>query len=394
MYKHLMIMEFALSSLYRRKYKNLLMLAVYSLVVFLLSSLVLLTDSLKTEAVMLTQESPQLIVQRLKGGRHDLILREYAAKIHEIRGVDRVSPRFWGYYFDPATRSNYTFWGADEMGQDLKWLEQGEFSGNFTGRRKEDQTLPCIIGQGIADLRFIGIDDLIPVMGSDGNLYVLKVSGVFNPNSSILTNDMIVMGIDTIKTLFEIPENMATDIAVYVRNQRETDMIGRKIQQLFPSVRIITKQQIQNTYKALFSWRSGLMAALLLSSIAAFAILTWDKALGATDYEKKEIGVLKAVGWNTAEVLELKFFEGAAISATAFLTGLIFACVHVFYAGGILFEPVLRGWSVLFPKLKPLPVIDIYNLLAIWFLSVVPYMASTIIPFWKTAVTDPEMVMK
>lgn len=367
------------------------MIIVYSMTVFLLASLVLLTDSLKTESIAMLEASPELIIQKLKGGRHDLIPENYALRIAEIRGVNNVLPRYWGYYFDPASRANYTFWGANEIDHNIKAVVEGRF---FSQRKKKDKTFPCVIGQGVSEIRFIGINDFIPVKGSDGKLYVLKVSGIFDSQSSILTNDLIIMGHDTIKTIFEIPENMATDLAVQVKNPREIDTVALKIQKLFPSVRIISRKQIRNTYEALFSWRSGLMASLLLSSIAAFAILTWDKALGATETEKKEIGILKAVGWNTPEVLELKFFEGAAVSAVSFITGMTLAYVHIFYWGGFLFVPILRGWSILFPKLTPLPYIDTVNILTIMFLSVFPYIASTIIPFWKTAVTDPDMVMK
>ena len=394
MYKHLMILELALSSIWRRRYRNLLMIMVYAIIIFMFASLVFLTDSLKTEAFELLRESPPLIVQKLKGGRHDLIPEQYAQKIIRIRGVGKVSPRYWGYYFDPATQANFTFWGADTIEPRLHSIVEGRFFSDADKTPPDDRTLACVIGQGVSDIRFIGLNDVLPVTGSDGNLYVLRVSGIFTSPSRILTNDLIVMGIGSLKTIFEIPENMATDLAVQVRNSREIDTVARKIQALFPSVRVISKNQIRNTYKALFGWRSGLTAALLFTSVAAFAILAWDKALGATDSERKEIGILKAVGCNTSEVLALKFYEGLAISAMAFLTGLMLAYIHVFYWGGVLFVPVLRGWSVLFPKLRPVPYIDIYNIMAIIFLGVFPYIASTIIPFWKAAVTDPDVVMK
>ena len=67
------VIDFTLSLLWRRKGKNLALLFVYSAVVFLLASVVLLTDSLKKEASIILQDSPEMIVQRMPGGHHDLI---------------------------------------------------------------------------------------------------------------------------------------------------------------------------------------------------------------------------------------------------------------------------------------------------------------------------------
>jgi ABC-type lipoprotein release transport system permease subunit len=390
-----MILEFALSSMARRKYKNAMIVVVYTMLVFLFASLLFLTDALKKEAAILLKESPELIVQRLNLGRHELIPIDYIAAIRKIRGVGKVTPRFWGYYYDPPIETNYTFWGADEIPEEITALVEGAFYSSLEKNKdKNDQKLPCIIGQGIAEARLIDVDGIIPILGADGDVHVLKVVGIFKAQSTILTNDLVVMGVEDIKMIFDIPDGMATDLTVAVRNQNELDTVSRKIQGLFPSVRIVSKDQIQSTYNALFGWRSGLMAALLLSSIAAFAILIWDKALGISDNEKNEIGVLKAVGWDTSDILELKFCEGISLSLFSFLAGTIGACIHVFYFGGILFVPVLRGWSVLFPEFHPLPEINIYRIAIIMIFTVFPYLAATIIPSWKVATTDPHGVMR
>ena len=41
-----------------------------------------------------------------------------------------------------------------------------------------------------------------------------------------------------------------------------------------------------------------------------------------------------------------------------------------------------------------IPAISIYRLFVLGFLTVVPYVAATVAPSWKAAVTDPEEVMR
>ena len=53
---------------------------------------------------------------------------------------------------------------------------------------------------------------------------------------------------------------------------------------------------------------------VLSGALFAFIILAWDKATGLSAEEKREIGILKAVGWETSDILLMKFWEGAAVS--------------------------------------------------------------------------------
>ena len=55
---------------------------------------------------------------------------------------------------------------------------------------------------------------------------------------------------------------------------------------------------------------------------------------------------------------------------------------------------VLRGWSVLFPAFQPPPDLSIHKIVVIMIFTVAPYLAATIIPSWKVAITDPDQVMK
>jgi ABC-type lipoprotein release transport system permease subunit len=137
-----------------------------------------------------------------------------------------------------------------------------------------------------------------------------------------------------------------------------------------------------------------MMLTIFASSLIAFSILAWDKATGISGEEKREIGILKAIGWDTADILELKFWEGMAISVTSFLLGAIAAFIHVFLLGAPLLARILKGWSVIFPDFRVTPHFDLYQIFVIAFLTIVPYVASTIVPSWKAAITDPETIMR
>ena len=98
--------------------------------------------------------------------------------------------------------------------------------------------------------------------------------------------------------------------------------------------------------------------------------------------------------WETADVIRLKFWEGALLSLSAFLLGYLTAYAHVFYFSAALFEPVLKGWAVLYPDFNPIPAVDGLQIATLFFFTVFPYTLATIVPIWRSAIADPEAVMR
>ena len=132
----------------------------------------------------------------------------------------------------------------------------------------------------------------------------------------------------------------------------------------------------------------------LSGSILGFFILAWEKASGLSGEEKREIGILKAVGWETSDILKMKFWEGAILSLTSFLIGYLAAFWHVFSHTAVMFEPVLKGWSVLYPDFKLAVHINEFQIATLFFFTVFPYILATLIPVWRAAIIDPAEVMR
>ncbi len=69
----------------------------------------------------------------------------------------------------------------------------------------------------------------------------------------------------------------------------------------------------------------------------------------------------------------MKFWEGALISLTAFLLGYLAAYLHVFRFSSRLFEPVLKGWSTLYPHFDLSPAVDGFQVATLFLFTVFPY---------------------
>jgi len=367
------ILDFTLGSLLRRRGKSLALLIVYSLVIFMLASVIFFTHAIKKEAAVVLEGAPEMIVQRLIAGRHDLIPKSYADTIREIKGVYAVNGRLWGYYYDPTNGANYTLMVDSDL---------------------NDTAGSIVIGKGVA--RNLPGDNYgaIPLKASDGSYLFLKVGGILPAESELVSADLILMSEKDFRLMFGIPDEYVTDITLQVRNPKEYTTVATKISQLLPDSRPILKEEILRTYDAVFDWRAGILIVILLGSILAFLILAWDRSAGLSVEEKHETGILKALGWETSDILLMKFWEGVAISLTSFLVGILAAYVHVFFFASGLFEPVLKGWSVLYPEFRLTPFIDGYQVATLFLLTVVPFTIATIIPAWRTATIDPDTMMR
>lgn len=371
--RQLYYIDFTVSSLMRRKWKNLSLVLVYSLVIFMIASVLFFGDAIRKEAAAVLSNAPQMTVQSTIAGRHDLIPVKYGEAIEDIRGVQTVRARLWGYYYHPAAGATYTVMAPPEP---------------LCGDTE------AVVGGAVLRTWSTIDGNRLFFKAHDGAAIVLSVTDTIDSDSELVSADLILVTENTFRRLFGVSEGFATDLAVWIRNPLEEATIADKIVTLFPDTRPILKREIERTYASLFDWRSGYILVLLSGAFLAFVIFAWDKATGLSAEEKGEIGILKALGWDTSDILLLKFWEGAVICLTAYLLGVAGAYVHVFVAAAPLFEHALKGWSVLYPAFRLHPEISGYQLGVVFALAVLPYTLITILPAWRVSVTDPDQVMR
>lgn len=383
------IIDYSLSSLWRRRFKSLGVMVVFAGVIFLLASFQMTTKALTNAASDILAFAPEITIQKMKAGRQESIPLEYKEKLAVILGIRAITPRIWGYYFNETSGANYTVLGLDPFSMPL---------GDQLGEAIDTGALPldheAVLGQGVfAELAGGGDAVIFSLFRPDLSLKTFSRAGVFKAETNILTYDTLFMNLDDARDLFALPADMATDLCVTVANPNEVQTIAKKIAALLPDTRVVTRQQIQKTYQGVFGWRSGFASICLLTALAAFIIFAWDKASGLTPEERKEISILKIIGWQTSDVLTLRFWEGVIVSTVSFVVGYTLAYVHVSFFEASLFRPVLLGWSVLHPALRLVPSVELGETLLILCLTVVPYLAATIIPAWRAAIIPADSAL-
>jgi ABC-type lipoprotein release transport system permease subunit len=289
--------------------------------------------------------------------------------------VRKKEGRLWGYYYDPLRKANYTV---------------------MAHASAKDRVAPGRIAVGPAVARGLGltIDARMSFQTYSGKPLWLTVAEILPQDSELLSADLVLMSEQDFRELFDYPAGQYTDIVISVANPREVQNVAAKIASRLPDSRAILREEILRTYESIFNWREGIVLVLLAGAVLSFAIFALEKASGLSADEKREIGILKAIGWETGDVIKMKLWEGALVSLTAFLLGYVAAYLHAFRFSSLLFEPVLKGWSTLYPRFELSPVVDGFELATLFFFTVFPYALAIVVPIWRTAVTDPDSVMR
>lgn len=389
--RQLNIADYALSGFIRRLGRNSVVVFIFALVIFMVASFSLTTTSLKHSASRLLTTVPDITVQQMSAGRQAALSVTVIEKLDGIFGIRSMEPRVWGYYFDENNGANYTVIGHANFSDKARIAGLGI---DFLPALKLDADAdPAVLGRGVRENLELGERRTFSLFRPDLSVQSFITVGTFSAETSMVTDDLIIMDLDSARELFGLGPDDITDLLVDVANPLEIDTIADKIGERLAGVRVVTSERIKKTYRVAFGWRSGFGLACLFGAVAAFFIFAWDKASGLTPAQQQEVAILKALGWHTEDVITLRFWESLIISALAFCFGYLGAWMHLLFFDGMLFRPLLLGWSVLKPPLSLVPVFSFADLLLIFSLSVLPYLAATVIPAWQSATIRPDSVI-
>jgi lipoprotein-releasing system permease protein len=370
--RHLRIVAYTVGSLRRRWRKNAVLVWVYGLVIFTLASVVFLTQSLTQGSVAALSAAPEIMVQRLSAGRHGLTPVGEAAALTKIVGVRAALPRLWAYHTDHASGETL-----------LLRVPEGS-------HLPEDE---AAAGSELLRRRGVAVGGMLRLGGHAGE-QALRVSAVADTATALESAALVNVSEAAFRALTGMPRGYATDVVLRVRNRRELPTIATKISESRPDTRPIIRDELVRTYTSVFNWRSGVIIAALLVPVLAFILFAWDKAAGLSPDERREIGILKAIGWETSDVILLKFYEAVAVSLLAFVLGAGLAIASLAVPGPLAVLPALLGWSTLYPFFRPTAAVGAYQVATLFFLAVFPYLVATVVPAWRAATTDPDLVMR
>uniref|UniRef100_UPI002867B677 FtsX-like permease family protein n=1 Tax=Sulfurovum sp. TaxID=1969726 RepID=UPI002867B677 len=166
-----------------------------------------------------------------------------------------------------------------------------------------------------------------------------------------------------------------------------------KLSSFHYDLHVVNKNDVRKSYENLYNYKGGIFLILYLIVLSTFALLLYQRYSLVYSSEKRNIGLLRALGWSINDVLKLKFMETFIVLFISFIVGVFIAYIYVFVFSAPLLKEVFLGGQNLQNTLSFVPVIDFSVLSSIFLIYAVPFIAAVLIPVWKISVTNPKEAM-
>jgi ABC-type lipoprotein release transport system permease subunit len=293
--RHLNLLRGAAESLDRHRVRGVVtvMCLVAAVVPYLAALWV--QEGVRAEAVMSITGGPDLYVASSAFGQNAAVPLSIVPSVRSIPGVRTVRPRITGRLF--VGRRLVTLVGVDDPTAALAMVPDAAPAPLAAG-----QTL---VGAGVAKDLGLKRGDGFAIEGS--RLVSLQVTEVFGPASGIHAAGMVVVTLADAAAIFGIDDH-ASDLLVWVEPGAE-ERVANAVREALPRARVQTRELVQRYVTHGLSLRAGAFAALNIAALAlAVPALLITSGMGLAE-RRREIGILKATGWSTEEVLEIAFLE-------------------------------------------------------------------------------------
>ncbi|MDK2062015.1 FtsX-like permease family protein [Aliarcobacter butzleri] len=391
--KNSVFFNFIFLLLVKHKSKHFAIFLISIFIVFLTSSILFIKNSLQKEISQALENQSDFIIQKTVANKIKDIDTSLIDEFYEINGVSKVTQRVYGQYYFMPENVYFTIIGIDffeeTTNQDLKELL------NFLNISKFLEKDSMIIGNGVKKvLDKYAYFDSYDFKLENENSKNIKIFKDLPKEANLIANDLIIMDINIAKKILDIKPDFATDIVLDVPNPLERQNVKEQILLKESNIRILQKDELKKEYENMFNYKGGIFLILFIVVIFTFILVLYQRYSMISSNDKREIGILKAVGWSIKDIIKLKIIENFIVAFKAFIIGVIFAYIFVF----ILQAPVLKNIFIGFSNIKNDFILNqnikISNLITLFLFFMVPFLSAVLIPVWKIAVIDATKSMK
>ena len=228
------LLSFATSAVWRRRGRALGLGLGLALTVTLIAAILFVTESLRAEAVRANAALPDVVVQRLVGGRPTVMSLEDGGKLEGIDSVRAVRPRVWGYLFVPALQGNVTIVGVSANASPLD-VAHGSLA---QGRDLTHASHEMVAGARLAHDLGLAIGDELQLPSAQRSP-PLRLVGTFSSAVEIYTADVLLCDDDDARALLGLGSSEVTDFALDLANPEEARVVAGTVLARMPQTRVI-----------------------------------------------------------------------------------------------------------------------------------------------------------
>ncbi|MEW6375000.1 MAG: FtsX-like permease family protein [Thermodesulfobacteriota bacterium] len=389
MSRHLNLLFTAVGNIIRNKVRSIVLILCLIAVLFPFVTAISISEGIKFQSLISVEEGADIYVTSDYFGSNAPISLDYLERFRKMDGVTKVFPRIVGRTYFANRLVTIVGILPETLPKSIR-LDQG---GMFRERGE------AIIGKGLAkEFRLqLGVRFSLSVNPSK----LFRVAGFFDADASIWSANLILMAFEDAAEFFQM-RGKATDILIYTRPGYATKL-AEEIQEETrasnhdrsdPPLRVQDKTLVKRYFQRGFNYKAGVFTALYTVAFAlAIPALLVISGFGQTE-RRKEIGVLKATGWQTQEVMEMVAMENLVVSLTGAPLAILLAMAWLkWFNGAFIAQFFIAEIGLMAPFPVPSRFLPLPSFFAFLF-AIVLTMVGSLYSTWRTATVPPVEAMR
>jgi hypothetical protein len=368
----------AVRDVLRHPLENLLIATALAMILAAVAVPLMLSQALTSTTAKVLADAPELVVRRVDpSGWAPIPAAAAVDYARKVPGVIRAEPRLWGLVVGPQGPLTL-------VGVDRKTAGAG---GNAVF--KLPAAGEALLGPGITPDAASGT-----LMLTGETSLTLKILEKLPPETSLALHDVVVVNAADAGALLGLEPGWASDLAVDVFHAQEADAILSDLAAAFPwPVRITTRSETNRIYASGASRRSGITAMAMIPAVISLCLLM-AASVRERMGRRHEVGLLKALGWTTSDVVRFQIFRSVVIGLPGTAAGLL-AAIGLEFSPGITWPGRLFfGWRTLPPALYLETTPAVWILPAVTGLVLLPFLTASLAAALTSAAVDPQEILE
>jgi len=379
--------------LYAHRGRNLGIFFISTLLVTLLSSVLFISSSIQQELLKTADSQADFTVQRFVAGKVLNTPESWIDEFLSFEGVSNVQGRVYGMHYYEPKETYFMIVGVDMYEKQI--VDTLEILLHDIDTQKFLRRKSMLIGAGVKEFfDEYQYNEYYIFRPPDRSKEKVFIYASLPKESSLMSNDMIIMENSVARKILGVEEGFVSDIILEVKNEAEIQRIKEKLIRSHFNMRIIEKDEIKRFYSNLFHYKGGLFLSLFLITLFSFLILLYQRYSTITKIESKEIALLRMLGWRVKEIIYLKLAENFLLFSASYMLGVIFAYLFVFVFDAPLLKNIFLGFSNLHNEVTFTLFIDRESLGLLFIIFTLPFLLAIIIPLYKLSITEISKVIR
>ncbi|MEE4608016.1 MAG: FtsX-like permease family protein [Desulfobacteraceae bacterium] len=217
----------------------------------------------------------------------------------------------------------------------------------------------------------------------------LQVGAPLDADASIVAHDLVWLNAGDARRLLGLKTDEVSDLALEVFHGEEAEAMRADLAAAFPwPVHITTRAEAMGGYGRAAARGSGLLVIVLLPAALAMGLLVAYQVREGMG-RRREIALLKALGWSGSDVVRWRLYRALAVALPAVAVGALAAWMAIFWPGGAWVGPWLLGWDNWPPTLRLVSTGSLMQLVHVAILVLAPFLAAVVLPAASISVRAP-----